>query len=1135
MNANRVTCITAWAIVVLLLPGTARRAAGELIFGTPTNLGSGVNSGHADASANISADGLALFFVSARSPADHTHADIFVATRATVDESFAQPQRLGPLINTSAHEGEVDLSPDGLSLFFTDGWYNGATTPRPGGAGAADIWVATRGTTTDDFASVENLGAPVNSQFYDGGPNISADQLSLFFSSSRPNGSGQADLWMVTRADAVSAWGGPANLGPNVNSSAHDTDPIISPDGLSLIFTSFRSPTTNSGLWMSSRATTSDPWSEAIPLPPLVNSARTGLSAMSPDGKTLFIASDRPGGFGSFDLYSIPVESTIVSSITDGNWEAPGTWDGDTPTPSAEYDSVVRSHMVTVTGNAFARRLIVESGTLAIPSDGSLAVAQGVRVAAEGALDVAGTLSAASLTTAGVNTVSAGAIILVDDELTLDSVFELSDATLSTTAGVTNIKVNAGGALSVGHPLAGARLDVAGIVQAPGAAVTLLNMEDGGRLDSSGTVVATSVNLTGGTLRLYDGANMDADTVEVSSGILSTAADVTADHLNVTAGTVQLSDGADLKVGAMQVAGGTVNTGTGHVVVGESLKIGAKTLSITEGTFRASSLDLADSAEADNLTLTGGTLAISRYVDTPGTILVVSDQSPGGRDDSLVGLLESSGYTVDTSGMAAAYRQDQAPFDDPVKAAALGDADLVLVSRYASSTKYYKDQQNWNGLETPLVLMSGYLARDGKWGWTNGRAGNAAKTESEMVVEAGQENHPFVAGLTSPVQVFDWTEAPNHEAPNAVYLPHVNTVRDAGQLVGTFDRRPYLLDIPAGFDLDQSVSLEYGTTGARRAFLGQWGYDADEYGFDSFITADFEALFATVLDEMVPPRPGPLAMGNTHLTVGDDSVLRLDTHEAAILGDLALHNGTALTILDAPVTEFGNVTAADGSSIEGVILIRGVLSPGDRIGNLEIDGDLTMEEAALFACELDETGSDVLAVTGRVDLNTGSRLALQAVDSLATVGETTRTIVTAAAVNGVFTVEPALGEHLGHGVFHRDMAYTNDAATIDVSVFQAAAGDTNGDRQVNNADLQEILGAGSFGAGHGWGWRQGDFNGDEVVNNADLQLILATGLFGTGLYGAAAPETGVLVVPEPGTLLLLASGVFGLLLARRRR
>ncbi len=80
MNANRITRITAWAIVVLLLPGTARRANGELIFGTPTSLGPSVNSDHADVSANISADGLTLFFVSARSPADHTHADIFVTS-----------------------------------------------------------------------------------------------------------------------------------------------------------------------------------------------------------------------------------------------------------------------------------------------------------------------------------------------------------------------------------------------------------------------------------------------------------------------------------------------------------------------------------------------------------------------------------------------------------------------------------------------------------------------------------------------------------------------------------------------------------------------------------------------------------------------------------------------------------------------------------------------------------------------------------------------------------------------------------------------------------------------------------------------------------------------------------------------
>jgi hypothetical protein len=62
----------------------------------------------------------------------------------------------------------------------------------------------------------------------------------LFFGSSRPGGSGGHDLWVTTRASVSDPWGEPANLGPTVNSSTFDDSPSISADGSTLSFMSTR-------------------------------------------------------------------------------------------------------------------------------------------------------------------------------------------------------------------------------------------------------------------------------------------------------------------------------------------------------------------------------------------------------------------------------------------------------------------------------------------------------------------------------------------------------------------------------------------------------------------------------------------------------------------------------------------------------------------------------------------------------------------------------------------------------------------------------------------------------------------------------------------------------------------------------
>jgi hypothetical protein len=158
------------------------------------NLGPTVNSSAWDGGPSISADGLSLFFFSGR-PGGSGGFDLWVTTRTTVSEPWGTPVNLGPTVNSSAEDATPDISADGLALFFF--------STRSGGYGNYDLWVTTRTTKDGNWGTPVNLGAKINSSAYDFSPNISADGSTLFFTSGRSGGLGGDDIWQVPIAPGV--------------------------------------------------------------------------------------------------------------------------------------------------------------------------------------------------------------------------------------------------------------------------------------------------------------------------------------------------------------------------------------------------------------------------------------------------------------------------------------------------------------------------------------------------------------------------------------------------------------------------------------------------------------------------------------------------------------------------------------------------------------------------------------------------------------------------------------------------------------------------------------------------------------------------------------------------------------------
>ena len=271
---------------------TTESAEAGRIFINPISLGPTVNSSVDEWDPSISADGLELYCSSYR-PGGLGDADLWVARRKTKTDPWSKPVNLGPTVNSPAGDRAPCISADGLSLYFS--------SERSGGYGKRDLWVTRRETTSAPRGMPVNLGPTVNSAMHEHSPSISTYGLTLYFAGRRTDklSSGGGDIWVTTRKTKRDPWGTPVNLGPIVNSSAWDQAPSISDDDLTLYFDSERSG--SSDIWGTTRKKTSDPWGTPIKLSPVVNADWEANPDISRDGSTLYFVStrDRYGAVGS--------------------------------------------------------------------------------------------------------------------------------------------------------------------------------------------------------------------------------------------------------------------------------------------------------------------------------------------------------------------------------------------------------------------------------------------------------------------------------------------------------------------------------------------------------------------------------------------------------------------------------------------------------------------------------------------------------------------------------------------------------------------------------------------------------------------------------------------------------------------
>lgn len=156
---------------------------------------------------------------------------------------------------------------------------------------------------------IKNLGNEINSPYADYSPIVSADETVLLFTSRRPENVGEKtaddgkffeDIYIAYKGDDDENWGPAKNIGPPINTEAHEATIGTSVDG-QIVFI-YKDDIDSGSIYLTSMQ--GETWTMPEKIGGDVNSKHWESHAtLSADGNTLYFVSNRPGGFGGRDIY----------------------------------------------------------------------------------------------------------------------------------------------------------------------------------------------------------------------------------------------------------------------------------------------------------------------------------------------------------------------------------------------------------------------------------------------------------------------------------------------------------------------------------------------------------------------------------------------------------------------------------------------------------------------------------------------------------------------------------------------------------------------------------------------------------------------------------------------------------------
>jgi len=210
------------------------------------------------------------------------------------------PINLGPNVNSPYDDYWPMLSTNGTRLYTTKNVPIRADVAFNRKNANEDFFINFL-TKDSAWGPVRSI-APLNTRTNEGAPSISADgQTFVFTACNRKDGFGKCDIYIAKRQR--NGWTRPQNIGAPINTRNLERQPSLSPDGKTIYFTSDRPGTDGlEDIWISHLE--NDKWSKPINLGDVINTEWDEEAPfVHPDGTRLYFASKGHNSMGGYDVF----------------------------------------------------------------------------------------------------------------------------------------------------------------------------------------------------------------------------------------------------------------------------------------------------------------------------------------------------------------------------------------------------------------------------------------------------------------------------------------------------------------------------------------------------------------------------------------------------------------------------------------------------------------------------------------------------------------------------------------------------------------------------------------------------------------------------------------------------------------